>query len=377
MLGGRHHRRCRRCLEHLASHPPCLQTLVPLNDTECAGKAAGKWPPWNLPLPPHPPLCQGAYVECDGASPSGELVEDGLGSLPAPGGSSVPAVFSWVTRGGVLPGAIGTRGCDCEAAYGRDAEGAVACRVCEALQDASLCDARRAANDSTYACLAPFPDQEQRHIECTVQGARSWLAVQACCSAPPACMLTCARHRRCRCHRRPLCRARPPARPSGSSRAGCCGHRPGHVSLPCLCRQLRLGAAGRCSHGVRESSGSRPTACTPRPSCRPLHPHSAARSPPSGLLCLCSRTWLTPCWIRWPREAPVPPPGARGLRAAASAAVKPPSAPPHLHPAARAWTKTSSCAWCGIRGRPGLSTTSGPQRAPPTAAGPPTRSWRR
>ena len=179
MLGGRHHRRRRRCLEHLASHPPCLQTLVPLNDTECAGKAAGKWPPWNLPLPPHPPLCQGAYVECDGASPSGELVEDGLGSLPAPGGSSVPAVFSWLTRGGVLPGAIGTRGCDCEAAYGRDAEGAVACRVCEALQDAALCDARRAANDSTYACLAPFPDQEQRHIECTVQGARSWLAGSA------------------------------------------------------------------------------------------------------------------------------------------------------------------------------------------------------
>ncbi len=71
---------------------------------------------------------QSAYLECDGNSSAGTLVEDGLGELEAPGGeTSVPAVFSWVTNGAALPGAIGTRGCDCDEIYGNGTLGAL-CR---------------------------------------------------------------------------------------------------------------------------------------------------------------------------------------------------------------------------------------------------------
>ncbi|PRW58340.1 hypothetical protein C2E21_3197 [Chlorella sorokiniana] len=66
-----------------------------------------------------------AYLECDGSNPAGSLVEDGLGELEAPGGEgSVPAVFNWVTNTAALPGAIGTRGCDCEGTYGNGTLGA-------------------------------------------------------------------------------------------------------------------------------------------------------------------------------------------------------------------------------------------------------------
>lgn len=82
--------------------------------------------PYEAPLPfCCPPARQSAYIECDGSNPAGSLVEDGLGELEAPGGEgSVPAVFNWVTSGAALPGAIGTRGCDCEGAYGNGTLGA-------------------------------------------------------------------------------------------------------------------------------------------------------------------------------------------------------------------------------------------------------------
>lgn len=69
---------------------------------------------------------QSAYLECDGNNTAGTLVEDGLGELESPDGQgSVPAVFNWVTNGAALPGAIGTRGCDCEGAYGNGTLGAL------------------------------------------------------------------------------------------------------------------------------------------------------------------------------------------------------------------------------------------------------------
>lgn len=130
------------------------------------------YPPWNLLQPPYPPMCQArpliaaavlllgalvhplhpshsssawsplqppctvrccaatslqsAYLECDGNSTVFTLVEDGLGELESPDGQgSVPAVFNWVTNGAALPGAIGTRGCDCEGVYGNGTLGAL------------------------------------------------------------------------------------------------------------------------------------------------------------------------------------------------------------------------------------------------------------
>lgn len=164
------------------------------------GKEAGKYPPWNSDLPPWPPMCQGAYVECDGKG-GAKLVQGGLGNLPSPGGGSTAAVFNWITQSAALPGAIGTRTCDCEAAYGDDEDGATACRACEALQDYALCDARRAVGNASFACLAPFPKNNTRHIKCTVEGestgvwgrralavpqALSWLAGWPASQPPPA-----------------------------------------------------------------------------------------------------------------------------------------------------------------------------------------------
>lgn len=53
--------------------------------------------------------------------------------------------------------------------------GATACRVCEALQLAVLCDARKAVGNDSYSCLAPLPGEPGRHVNCTVKGAtRAW-----------------------------------------------------------------------------------------------------------------------------------------------------------------------------------------------------------
>lgn len=44
------------------SLPPCHARVQPLDGTACLMKAEGVYPPWNLPQPPYPPLCQASLA---------------------------------------------------------------------------------------------------------------------------------------------------------------------------------------------------------------------------------------------------------------------------------------------------------------------------
>ena len=141
-------------------------------------KASGSYPPWTLSPPPYPPHCPTSYVACKGDG-TGTLVENALGELPTQSGEPVQAVWNVFSAGGAggpaLPGAVGTKGCDCAQYYGNGTEATTACVVCTAIQmsaanGALLCDPRGALNDTNFACLAPYPGDGSRHIKCTVEG---------------------------------------------------------------------------------------------------------------------------------------------------------------------------------------------------------------
>lgn len=132
----------------------------------CDGRRAGRVGPGALA---RAPLCSPDYIQCNGQG-NGTLVEGELGTLPAPGTQQpVPAVFNNASSTASLPGALGTRDCDCQTAYGKDTGLVQACEVCQALQVAGLCGGSAAASNGGN-CTAPLPGSDSKHIRCDASG---------------------------------------------------------------------------------------------------------------------------------------------------------------------------------------------------------------